>query len=413
MSTVFLFLLLAVYFYWLKSPRLTHPTVTADLIESIEGWLSERRQATELRDVNGYLNPVFLPLWGRGRDRLVGCETERIVRDWAQYGAFHENKQHDHLRLQSCEDYLERRRGFRELLDPLTEALDMPRFLMPERSLMESSMEVTSVVFLQGGLVASAESYLTQGRVKEAFSALVLGLRLAKILGEQPDMTVGMVSARNLRVGLIAFGGLIEPSYSDSEDWRDLSQLCLSARNSEDQVIFYLQLAMWQLGQSMSANDADEPYSYLKSAIGRLVGFPGNFLRANLNECTHLILELQKYGRILPQEGSASASVLGQRQTYQRFLSSLADIYALLQGLGAASALLADYHRSGKFIVDLSELDEPRISNGMTWSHEPGVLTISRSLLKSTPRGVCPQSLFPNSWIEPTSNGYRFLLRGR
>ncbi len=207
-----LLLLVFGFVLWLQFPRVHNP----DRVEAMRASAAKRFQAIQSEadnpERNGFLNPTFMPYWGRkGQEYQPGSPVEEQVKAWQTYSTEGSGELVDHSELQQDPEYQAALADFRKLVPDLTVSMRKPIFAPPDEA-----MELTTIVMNYMSVRASAqamigfaEAELEQGQAWSAADLTVTVVQFGRTLQNHTSLIGDMIGVAIQAIGVDGYVGLI------------------------------------------------------------------------------------------------------------------------------------------------------------------------------------------------------------
>lgn len=387
-------LVLFMIFIWIQFPHVNHPQVVAAAQKEALKRHQARQETAQDPSQNGFLNPRFRDYW-QGHNSKPTLAEKRIAA-WAVFSTATGATRLDHRELSQDQIYLKTRGEFEELLPDMLAEFHKSVFVAPAKKL---TIEGTYLDYLNmrsvaQALVGLAESYISEGRPREALRPALECLQLGALLSRQGTAINNFIGVSLQQLGANAFGGLFSPKTQlSAEQWRSTGRAILAcvvpAKNLEEAVEDSLLMIANTFGHIRGNRSARRAFTGGGVAY-EIPGMIAREERITLNLVTDVLLQLQQGQTVPPstpskpgdwirgKEGLLTSGLLGDHHRMQEL--ALGNRQHLL-GLGVSCLLLAQRLESGEFPNDLASLEV----EGCSWDPETAQLAVPLAGASSHP----------------------------
>jgi len=299
------------YGVWWQFPASRNQEIVNQSYQVTLDHLKELSAQAEDPARNGFLNPNFLPYWGRlGMEQQESSPVAETVRSWAKYSTVAQSEKIDHRTLQTEGDeaYAEALEGMEGLAPELQAAMTRPLFLPPNYKLSAQS-QVPNYIAARAcaqAMTGLAEAQSARGESEQAAQNLVSVMQFGEGFYGQGTLMVDQIGASVQSMGIDGFNGLIDPNSDFSGDvWKGLSGAILESIPPQDTMLRALQ------GEILFCHNSLEHFAQNPEALGDgafahyglLPGFYKREERIYNNLMSDLILQFQKEGAVtMPKE---------------------------------------------------------------------------------------------------------------
>ena len=297
LAGVFLGLIIVgIVFYgvWVQTPAIKRPSRVAKVVASAqERWDRQQAQAGDPA-LNGFLNPTFLPYWGR-RDIESDdhSPSSKTVMAWNAYSTLSADRPIDHRALQSDTKYRQALADFQKLEPALVEAMSKPVFTLPETPKSDAGTIFPNFIRLRGAAIAAlglAEARVAQGKPEDAARLVGKVARFGHTISSKTCLIQDLIGLGIRQMAGDGFVALLGPdSQMPASQWKALAHELLAALPDNDQVSGALEGEF-----SMGVNTLSSPTANLEvlmdSPFARLAAkLPGFLEREKRIYCNMMV----------------------------------------------------------------------------------------------------------------------------
>lgn len=126
---VFIVVVVTFYGIWLQFPKARNTEVVAEAYKVTNERLNEMLAQADDPELNGFLNPYFVPYWGRRSiEQKEGSPASQTIMAWGEYSTPYQGEKVDHKTLQSegDEGYSKALADMEKAVPELREAMNKP-----------------------------------------------------------------------------------------------------------------------------------------------------------------------------------------------------------------------------------------------------------------------------------------------
>lgn len=296
------------YGVWLQFPTARNPELVSEAYAVTNERIADLNMQAEDPEKNGFLNPTFVPYWGRkDQEYQESSPTEKAVKAWNDhYSTPGKGEKIDHRSLQDAKDkdYLEALSGMEALAPELRTAINKPVFFPPKFELTADAM-IPNLIAARAcaqAMVGLAEAQVAQGKNEQAARDLVSVIHYGGLFNAQGTLIGDMIGVAIQAIGADGFFGLIDINFDfPANTWKSMTQTILKSTPPKDTVLRAMQ------GEMLFCHNTIEQISENPGAVGELGGLPGlatlpGFLereeRIYNNTMTDLILAVKADRRV-------------------------------------------------------------------------------------------------------------------
>lgn len=306
---ILIVIVLALYGVWLQFPTARNAAVVKEAYAATGERLKERLAQAEDPRLNGFLNPTFVPYWGRKSTEYVdGSPASKIVEAWSKYSTPYSDERVDHKSLQTKGDegYSKALADMETVAPELREAMGKPVFIPPNFEL-NSNSEVPNYIAARScafAMVGLAEAQVSQDRGVQAAEDLVSVVNFGSGFVGHDTLVSDMIGVNIQSIGLEAFNSLIDVNSNFSaHEWKSFAQKFLNSVPPKDAMLRALQGEMVFCGSSIDMLATDPNALGEDSWIPALPGTLGREKRIYNNLLSDLIIQFREDGTVkLPNE---------------------------------------------------------------------------------------------------------------
>lgn len=225
-----LILVVAAYSVWIQFPRIEDPAEVTAIQNRVLARHQLAQSVADDPDQNGYLDPVFLPYWGReGKEYKDGSEVEKFIENWnAKYSSSSTGSEVDHEMLLATPDeaYIEALSQIESYYPKLSEDFAKPYFEMPstEIDFEAEGPNLIAVRAIGQALVGYAEALVAQDKSEQAVKVLIDVSTFGYRVRQDESLISNMIG---ISIQAISFSGLlsIDPSRVEFtlEKWTEMA----------------------------------------------------------------------------------------------------------------------------------------------------------------------------------------------
>ena len=304
--------LAVLYGIWWLFPQERNAEVVTDAYRVTNEWLEKSHTLAEDPGKNGFINPTFLPYWGRkGIEHKEDSEAGEIVVAWQNYSTPSADNTVDHKALleQKDEGYTKALDGMKKVAPDLREAMDKSLFAPPKYELKADAV-IPNLIAARAcaqAMVGLAESEVAQGEVEQAAEDLVSVVSFGAGLIGQCGFLTDMVGVGIEDIGVNGFNGLIDiNSNLPADTWKSLSQKMLNCEPPKEMILRAMQSEMLFCHNSIEYFKENPDWISEEIKYSPVAALPGFFSREERiynNVMSDLILQYQSKGTLdLPKE---------------------------------------------------------------------------------------------------------------
>ena len=300
-AAVSLLIILSVAGFWFFCPLVENKSLVETSMERAQKRFSTAQETARDPEQNGYLNPRFLPFWGRkSTEANRNDPIQRTFDGWVEFSTPGAGEPIDHKALQSSEDpkYLEALSAFEEIEPELTEALSKPSFLTPEQKLSYNNEVLNYIAFRKAAqcLVGYAEAKVAQGDHREAARTLVTTVEAGRKVMGRSALIQDMIGVAVQAIGSSA----IFTELDLKQPWgaklgEELTARLVAAVPPREQLEWSLEAELF-LGTSAIEDIQDDKVTEPKSGEG-LPGFLSREKRIYQNVMVQCLVNLKNNSR--------------------------------------------------------------------------------------------------------------------
>jgi hypothetical protein len=430
-------LVLAVYTVWVQFPKLKNP----QLVESIYKDATARHEAVQASagnpEENGYLNPTFLPYWGRrGIELDPAAQSVRDLEAWKVYSSEYQGVAIDHRQLQADGDgnYLKALKQMKLLAPELIKATGKPIFSPPNSTLdfgnaIPNYIALRASAQLMSGLAAA---YVAEGDLPKAGECLLTAARLGRKLHGQGPLISHMIGVAVQSIGSNGFLALVDINDDVSaEQWKELAQALLDEVPPEDMLAKAIECEMTGARNTLEMHRQGTQSLDELRGLDLLPGLLSREERIYVNSMTDCLSQIRSGGNLtMPSYYanpttydwiSGKTSFMADRlvPNYTR-ASQIVDINRQkYQALATAYGVAAYRAQKGEFPNELSQLstvgipltDDPEFLNRVEWKMTPDAATLKvRIQSPSSTINWQPENFWEHPWLQCDDEFATFLF---
>lgn len=197
-------------------PRPRHQAVVDEGLAAAEKAFAAAQADANEASTNGFLNPTFLPYWGRkDKENVPDAPIRQVVENWnAQlYPENDENVDPGKLLKEKNPQFLAALTEFEKVAPELEKAMYAPRFVPPESRITLSTMVMNYIALRSAelGITGLGEVRLAQGRPAEAVSALLAPVVLGSHMLNHGSVLTDQLACATVARGSDAYLCLLDP----------------------------------------------------------------------------------------------------------------------------------------------------------------------------------------------------------
>ena len=309
------------YGVWWMFPKARNTEIVAEAHRVTEERLEAIRSQADDAEVNGFLNPTFVPYWGRmGIEQKDGSSAQKTVRAWQEYSTASADERVDHktLQEQSDEGYSTALEGMMAMAPELRKAMNKPLFA-PPKSEHNAAAVIPNIIAARAcaqAMVGLAESEIARGQLDQAALDLVSIINFGSGFNGQGTLFTDMAGISIQAIGLDGFNGLIDINSGLSADtWKTLAASVLKTVPPKDTLLSSLQGEMLYVHNSIELVHEDPEIveeAIRLSPLAHLPGFYDREERIYNNVMSDIILQHQKNGTLEPPKEFFEPSAMDQ-----------------------------------------------------------------------------------------------------
>lgn len=411
------FIFISIYAIWVQHPRVHQPEIIEQAMAATEKRFQAYQAHANNPAENGYIDPNFLPTWGRRSELVKGCKAEKVMKAWSQrYSSAHEGERVDHQALLASPDpeAVKAHDDFLELLPQLLAALNKPYFVA---SVTELNLESELPNFIGVRAAAQALSGYLEFRAAEEryedFGPVLSALfNVCENLEGQAILIGDMIASAVRSIAYDAVRGSVNPETPmTAEQWAEISNVFLSRLPRKELYYECMQTDLYLFSKSM--DDLAQGKSSASSGSVPVPGFMARERRIYLNIIAK-ILEAARDDQPYPFVGGN-----GLELNFNNFFTGRVGILSSIAipatsragdnlkenrrkmlGMGLATGLIAYKKKKGSYPEKLEQIAEVGIELG-DWDRGIPQYTVSpegaRLVIPIPPQQVSASS---KSWAE-------------
>jgi hypothetical protein len=296
-------LVAAVYTVWVQFPKIKNPqlaqAIYKDATARHEALLADAEDPAK----NGYLNPAFLPYWGRkGTEQDPNAHSAQTMKAWSTYSSSSQGVAIDHEKLQAEEDknYLAALEHMKKLSPELIHASGRPIFFAPNSTLDFGSM-VPNLINIRASAQAMtglAAAYTAEGDLPNAVECLLAPLRIGHKLQGQGALISDMIGIALQALATDGMFGLLDINGDmPADQWKHLAQSLLDEAPRKDLLAIALEGEMTMARNTLELY-RQGTYQGDMEQMDLLPGFLSREERIYVNTMTDCISQVKNGGSL-------------------------------------------------------------------------------------------------------------------
>lgn len=249
---------------------------------------------------NGWLNPTFLPYWGRkDKEQKPDAPIRKVMTDWVEFSAPGAAAPVDHSKLLADKDpkYMAAASEFEKVAPELLKAMQAPRFVAPESRLSFSTMVMNYIAVRSSSLAVAglSQRLLAQKKPAQAAEALLAPIIMSAHMRSQAAVISDAVAVAVGAIAIEAFECQISPRTAlPAALWKKAAETFTAAIPSKDQLLVATQIEV--AAAQNTFKEASEGKSTVPEldALRRLPGMLAREQRIYNNIMSDLLQDLQQ-----------------------------------------------------------------------------------------------------------------------